>query len=272
MEQKQTWLKSLVLKMLPERILAPLKRRHYARVVSHCSEQDEPDLAIVTHLVKLGDCVIDIGANIGTYTKFLSRWVGSTGRVYSIEPVPLTFGFLKHNVEALHLENVDLLNCAISDRQGIVLMEVPTWERGGHNFYMARVTAQRSSASRKFLRVPCDTLSSLFGNLRREIAFVKCDVEGHELECIQGALGFFATQKPAWLLELSGDPDESASRAAQVVHLLEREGYRAYVFDGKRVNERLPGDTSVNYFFLAEAHRARLRLEGLIGREAQGRL
>jgi hypothetical protein len=48
------------------------------------------------------------------------------------------------------------------------------------------------------------------------------------------------------------------------VSSLARLGYEAYWLDGGRLKPRRPGDRSVNYFFLTEAHRSRLRARGIL--------
>ena len=53
---------------------------------------------IIKHLVSPGDIVLDIGANIGTYAKYLSGLVGQSGKVNSVEPVPQTYAILCYGV------------------------------------------------------------------------------------------------------------------------------------------------------------------------------
>jgi len=65
-----------------------------------------------------GDFVIDVGAFSGSYTALLSRLVGRTGEVWSIEPVPDTFRILSYCVASSNLENVRLFNLALSDSCG----------------------------------------------------------------------------------------------------------------------------------------------------------
>ena len=66
-------LKRLALRMLPERILHFVKKVHYAQVLRALSEEDEPDLKVIRHLVAIGHHVADVGANIGVYTSQLMR-------------------------------------------------------------------------------------------------------------------------------------------------------------------------------------------------------
>jgi hypothetical protein len=94
--------------------------------------------------------------------------------------------------------------------------------------------------------------------------FIKCDVEGHELACVKGAIRVIRRSRPAWLIEVSGNPDEWTSTAYQVFKLLGEAGYEAYWFDGKRVAKRYAGDQSINYFFLRVEHLVSLQGSGLL--------
>ena len=247
--------KRLALRMLPERVLHFVKKVHYAQVLRALSEEDEPDLKVIRHLVAIGHHVADVGANIGVYTKHLSELVGVAGRVYSVEPTPLTFDILSSNVRKLGLKNVELKNCAISDVDGYVTMEVPQYEWGGENFYTAHVVRHQGTTG--ILRravVASTTIDSLFSEARSNLYFIKCDVEGHELSCVRGAVRTIERSGPAWLIEISDNPDDEESRSHQTFHLLLASGYRAYYFDGAKLRVRNARDRSINYFFLRPEH------------------
>ena len=66
--------------------------------------------------IRKGAIVLDIGANIGFYTKILSELVGDNGKVYAFEPDKTNFGYLMKN--AGHLKNVVFINKAVSDKTG----------------------------------------------------------------------------------------------------------------------------------------------------------
>jgi protein-L-isoaspartate O-methyltransferase len=122
MHQAKQLLKRTVWKILPHSTVQFIKKRHYLRLLCSSLLEKEPELSVVRYLVKPGDFVIDIGANIGVYTKMLSELVGPNGRVYSIEPYPPTFETLSYIVRKLRLDNVEPINIAVSDSEAIVTM------------------------------------------------------------------------------------------------------------------------------------------------------
>jgi FkbM family methyltransferase len=236
-----------------------LKTRHYARVLRNFDASQEPDLTVVQHLVDAGTTAIDLGANIGVYTKVLSSLVGREGRVISAEPVPQTFRILAHNVRTLQLKNVELVNAAVSDKVDTVIMQVPSNDFGGGNFYQARVIEDPSPSATaiRVVQVRSVTLDEIAAR-EEQISFVKCDVEGHELKCLNGGKEVIERHHPAWLIEVWGNPDDGDSTAAQVFDSLTQSGYSVWVFDG-RLRQRKSGERATNYFFLTPTHVMTLR-------------
>ena len=100
-------MKHLALQYLPDRLLKVARAFHYRNSLKQYDIDAEPDLHACRSILKTGDTVLDVGANIGVYTKFCSEFVGPSGRVISLEPVPETYSYLVGNVRALKLENVN---------------------------------------------------------------------------------------------------------------------------------------------------------------------
>lgn len=248
------WLKS----HLPAPLLRAVKKPYYAHKLRAADLQEEPDLSCVRGLISPGDLVVDAGANFGLYTKFLSQWVGTGGRVISVEPVAETFQVLNHNVKALGLSNVTPVWAAVSDAPGELSMEVPR-EAGAQNFYMARVAPAGTKGA---LRVKAVTLDELAGPPGPPVAFIKLDVESHEPAAVRGAAKILRDFAPAWLIEVSGNPDAVEGPAKSLFNQLSAAGYSAWWFDGKTLHPRQPGDRKVNYFFLTEKHLAGLKQRG----------
>jgi FkbM family methyltransferase len=246
-------LKRIIAGALPARFLVKLKKTYYLRAVRSFWEKD---FDVIRNVVKRGSYVIDIGANVGWYTRVFAELVGDDGRVYGIEPIPDTYEILTYVMRKLRHGNVQLSNCAISDKVGSVLMEVPLYDYGGENFYQSRIVQEGSNEEYSLRRytVRTDTIDSMFLDVAEMIAFVKCDVEGHEYCVIKGAEEFLKRSKPIWLMEIGGDPDEEDSRAKQLLDVMDNYGYAPYLFVKGSLTRRLPGDRSINYYFLHESH------------------
>ena len=254
MHQVKRLLKRTAWKILPQSTIQLIKKRHYLRLLRSPLLEKEPELRVVRYLVKPGDTVIDIGANVGVYSKILSELVGAEGHVYSIEPFPPTFEILCYNVRKLHLDNVEPVNVAVSDSEAVVTMAIPYDSSGAETHYRASIITDCPEAKTETANVRAITLDSRFLSETGIISFIKCDVEGHEPACIKGAAKFLARFQPAWLIEVSGEPDDANSAAHSVFKILCDQGYSTWWYDGSKLRKRRPGDKSTNYFFLKENH------------------
>ena len=80
-------------------------------------------MRFVSRFLKPGDCFVDCGANIGTYSLLAASAVGPTGRVVSYEPVAATAQRLRENVEINHLEAViDVRQQAVGAERSVALV------------------------------------------------------------------------------------------------------------------------------------------------------
>jgi FkbM family methyltransferase len=252
--------RTLVSPLIPDGVRKRILQRYYLGKVRTYSRANwdtgESDLQVIRHLVEPGDHVVDVGANFGFYTAYLSERVGHQGSVTSFEPVPRTFDLLAYNVRKLPLTNVRLFNCGVSDSNGSATMGIPQFDSGVENYYQATlVRPGTSGAFSHQVPVELKTLDSVFP-AETKLTFVKVDVEGHELHAIAGAQRLIRSSKPALLIEVSGNPDDRGSSAFALWQQLQAEGYAPYWYDGSSLRPRSPGDSSINYFFLTpDQHR-----------------
>ena len=246
-------LKHFALRFLPGPALQVLRRRHYARKL--VAAEPEPEMAFLPFLAPAGSTVLDLGANFPTRgsspTPSADR-PGSRGRARS--------GHLRRpSVErpsaSARLRASPSMCCL--DRAGTATMAVPQYHRGGENLYEARIVDGAGVGPQRTVEVLSRRLDDLFGDGDR-IAFVKCDVEGHELRVLRGAGTIRLGHRPAWLIEVSGDPDDRRTAAYHLMGLMVDGGYTTYRLDGGRLVVRRPGDRAVNYFFLRPEHVARV--------------
>ncbi len=195
-----------------------LKRIHFRRQMRRGTfVTPEPEYAILPTLISVGDWVIDVGANVGHYTKRLSELVGPTGRVIAFEPVPETFALLAGNLQVFQNTNVTLINAAVSDNTNLVGMSIPAFDTGLRNFYQAHL----SDSSDSSLRVLTLCLNNL--NFTHKITLIKIDAEGHEAGVLRGMHQILIRDKPTLIVE---------TNSREIEDNLQRIGYTPERLDG----------------------------------------
>lgn len=175
-------------------------------------------------LVGQGATAIDIGANLGYYTRPLSAIVGDAGHVYAVEPVPVIFDVLKRNVAGL--KNVTLLNYALGSEERTIEMANDSVAAAGYfgtgrNFVS---DGELSGEAIKFSAEMCRG-SELFANLER-VDFIKCDIEGYERVVIPEMRAIIERHHPTVLIETDGDTRH------EIIEMFTQMGYRAYMLEG----------------------------------------
>lgn len=211
---------------LPESWQMELKRLHYRRAIRKDRfSPDEPEDALLDALISPGDWVVDVGANIGHYARRFSDLVGSSGRVFALEPVPHTFSLLSANSLSFKNSNMTLLNVAASDEFGEVGFSVPILSTGLKNYYMAAVDAEGKDS--RVMAFPLDALEFNY-----PVRLVNVDVEGHEMRVLRGMVKLIERYRPTLIVE---------THSEEVSAFLEDLGYSV---------RRLVGSPNV----LAEAH------------------
>jgi FkbM family methyltransferase len=141
--------------------------------------RDAEDYWFHLYKPKAGDTIVDIGAGRGEDVFAFSRAVGPAGRIWAIEPHPLSFAALRRLCEINGLANVTPLNCACTDRAAELQIEtLPVWES---NYVRA---GQPSASSHPVQSVRFDDLAAEHGIPR--IDFLKMNIEGAERWALPG--------------------------------------------------------------------------------------
>ena len=158
--------------------------------------------------VKEGMVVADIGANVGYFTRFLSKKVGATGSIHSFEPIPGTFDMLQDTISLNHLENITAVNKAVSNSNGTVTMYL------SHTHYMASIDSGWASDEGGNLKVESVTLDSYFEKLGKYPDFIKMDIEGGGVFALKGMQNCIRDHQPILLLESHTSAEDFAIGAA----------------------------------------------------------
>jgi FkbM family methyltransferase len=208
---------------LPHGWQQALKRGHFRRQIAQNNfRTNEPEWELASRWLGEGDWAIDVGANIGHYSKRFSDLVGARGRVIAFEPVPATFELLAANAAQFASPNVTLLNLAASEATAVLSMSIPDFDTGLKNYYGAALTA--SSTGLQVMACAIDSLA-----LPGPVRVIKIDAEGHDAVVIRGARGLIAAQRPTIVIE---------SSSTEVRDLLGSLGY---------LTESVPGSSNVIY-------------------------
>ncbi len=126
-----------------------------------------------------GDVIVDIGAGRGEDVFAFSQAVGSTGRVYAVEPHPTSLLSLRKLCQYNRLTNVTVLPFACTETSGTMQIEtLPVWES---NYLRA---GEPSPSSHTVSVQPFDEVAEREGI--GEIDFLKMNIEGAELEALPG--------------------------------------------------------------------------------------
>ena len=183
---------------------------------------------LLPQLVHRGDTCIDIGANLGYYSRPLSRLVGDGGRVCAVEPVPVIGRVLRHNLR--RCRNVEILPFALGAENRRITMTNDSALTDGY-FGTGRNRVDDSAthaAGAATFEAEMRRGSELFGGLER-VDFIKCDIEGYELTVMRELRPLLERHRPTVLIESGGE------NRPQIVSLFTELGYRGMTLERGRL-------------------------------------
>ncbi len=176
-------------------------------------------------LVREGDTCIDIGANLGYYTRTIARLAGPSGRVLAVEPMPPMLAVLRRNVR--RCRNVEILPYALGEENRTITMANTSALRDGYlgtgqNFVNDSGVEASVSYTAEMRRG-----TELFAALAR-IDFIKCDIEGYELHVMRQLSPLLEQHRPTVLIESGG------ANRAEIVRMFTEMGYKGFTLDRGR--------------------------------------
>jgi len=179
-----------------------------------------------------GDVAIDIGANKGGYTYWMAKSVGRGGKVVAFEPQPDIANYLKKFFDAPAYRGVTIEPIGLSSRQGESRIVIP---EAGKKYSPGASFEVKPSDNFHSFTVRIDTLDNYCKvNNVRPVRFIKCDVEGHELEVFRGSETILREDSPIVLFECEAR-HLSRFSIRDVFGYLEGLGYKGYFFMGRKL-------------------------------------
>ena len=224
---------------------------------------ERPTVNAYRKIVKHGDTVLDIGANVGAHTLHLARLVGDKGVVIAYEPTAYAVHKLRQNL-ALNpclVQRVTAAQVMLTDSDD----QIPEHEiysswplNTEENLHAGHRGQLKSTEGSRAL-----TLDSHLQSLNlKKVDFIKMDVDGFECHVLGGATATLENSKPAILMELAPSLySEHGKSLGDLLSLLTRTGYSMFYLhdrselpmEPRRIHAMVPAGSSINV--IAKARR-----------------
>jgi len=184
-------------------------------------KSEVPDIRYVLDSSLEGKTLLDIGANMGIFSYYLSRKAGPNGKVYAFDAQPELGNHLQSIKESFNLDNLHIVNKGLSSTSGVLKMGRTRIGSGGAGFHY------KPGNHLEEIDIPVTTLDEYFHKEAHEsIHFIKCDVEGHEYEVLKGGEALLRGDAPVLLLECH----HAEACEGKLFGYLEELGYQGFFY------------------------------------------
>jgi FkbM family methyltransferase len=215
--------------------------QYVGRSLQLYGEFSELEANLFEQIVRPGNTVVEIGANIGTHTVHLAQLVGPGGKILAFEPQRVIFQILCANIALNALFNVHTYHAGVGSSAGHLQVPPMNYADGG-NFGGLSLTNAAIGETVPIVRLDDMSLPSL--------SLLKVDVEGMEYQVLDGARKTIAQHRPLMYVE-----NDRKEKSAALIGLLIELGYTMYWHLPKLYNpanfagnaeDIFPGIVSVN--------------------------
>ena len=172
-----------------------------------------------------GDVILDCGAHVGNCAIIFSRRVGATGLVIALEPFEEAFALLEERLQRMKLDNVVALNKGLWNQTAQLPVTVLS------DTLYSRIDPERlSDGSEGDTVIDVTTIDAIVEDLKlKRLDMIKMDIEGAEIEALQGAAKTLQTLKPC--LAIASYHQRNGQKTFKTVEsTLMREGYTVNTF------------------------------------------
>ncbi len=202
---------------------AGVRLRFYPSSVSMLSWVDPDaraeDHAFLRDVLRPGDVVVDVGANVGTLALAAARLVGPAGRVHAVEAHPRIFSYLQGNARLNGFDNVALYNVALGEGDGVVRFSDSARDDSANSVVAGAGPAPFEVAVRRLDDVaPRDVA----------IGLLKLDVEGYEKFVLEGGADVLARTRCVYIEAYDEHAAKFGYAVADLWRLLAGAGFRVF--------------------------------------------
>lgn len=171
---------------------------------------------LVDKFCKPGDTVLDVGANIGTWSLPMAKAVGPGGRLLSFEPTPVMCDAVNKTLRVNAMVNARCYQVAVSNKNGSAdfFLHTGATENAVPDSGRSSLEYSSSESSEK-IEVRTVALDDFLSGMDiKKISFIKIDIEGHEYAALQGAKETLKKDTPVLVIETGQDEVDSRALIA----------------------------------------------------------
>lgn len=175
-------------------------------------------------IVRPGDCIVDLGANIGYFTLLAAKLTGPTGRVVSFEPDPTNFQLLQQNVALNNYSWVTPVHGAVGNRTGKEKLFICPYDTGHHTLSARDGIDALMPHGEKMevaaVEIDITRLDDYFYDPAVRVNVIKIDIEGSEMGAFLGMralierseeISIFVEYFPLLIEKMGDKPEEFLS-------------------------------------------------------------
>ena len=188
--------------------------KYVGRSIEYYGEFSHGESEVFRQVVKPGDVVVEVGANIGAHTLQLAQLVGSEGEVHAFEPQRVIFQALCANMALNSIAHAHCYQQAVGREPGSVVVK-PLDYRAVNNF--GGLSMSEDGPGERVARVTLDGLDL------RKCRLIKVDVEGMEREVLEGGESLIRRHRPYLYVE-----DDRVSKSEELIRCIDGLGYDIY--------------------------------------------
>lgn len=150
--------------------------------------------------LRIGDVVVDAGANVGCFTVRACKRVGNDGKVFAIEPSSSNYALLSKSIRANNFESICrtfqlALGSEHKDAANLGIFELEKSDS---------LLEKRELKSKpiRIETVKVEKLDDIIPSSLSHVDFLKVDVEGSEFKALRGASGILKKFFPKIAMEI----------------------------------------------------------------------
>ncbi len=247
-------MREALLRILPKNVTNIVRWRRFRKNMRGFSRGHKffhKEMDTIGNVLRKPSVCLDIGANYGLYSYFLSK-LNHENKIIAFEPISSSFWVLKKTLSHFRLKNVHPVKIALDSERKKGKMVIPQNTTG-----LAYVSNTKPARSSDLIEtVEIDTLDNAVKTLDlKKIDFIKCDVEGKELDVLRGGKNTIKKLKPIIQCEIERRHlDKYGFKDNAIPAFLKPLGYKRFFIakDGGLLQVETTTIPETDFFFIPE--------------------